>query len=139
MTSTTSLVPARQPSAPALIKIDILGRMKRTREQRERILDEYGRSGLSGPKFASLCGVKYQTFANWLQRRKRQRHAYPKRKPQRRAVARVQWLEALVQPAAPGSDPGLLLHLPGGVRTQISNDQHIQLAAALVRALEKSC
>jgi len=43
-----------------------MGRMQRTPEQRERILDEYERSGLSGPKFAAVCGVKYQTFAAWL-------------------------------------------------------------------------
>jgi transposase len=112
--------------------------MRRTREQRERILDAYGRSGLSGPKFAALCGVKYQTFATWRQRRKRQRRAYPKRRP-RRSAARVQWLEASVQPAAPSTVSGLLLHLPGGVRAEISNEHQAGLAASLVRILEKSC
>jgi len=66
MTSTTGLVAAPEPT---LVKTDVLGRMNRTHEQRQRILDEYERSGLSGPKFAALCGVKYQRFANWLQRR----------------------------------------------------------------------
>lgn len=135
MTSTTGLVPATGPTVATFIKTDVLGRLQRTREQRERILDEYRRSGLSGRKFAALCGVKYQTFATWLQRRKRQR----KCKPRRRANTQVQWLEALVQPSALDTAPGLLLRLPGGVHTRISNDQHIQLAAALVRALEKSC
>jgi transposase len=135
MTSTTSLVAATELT---LLKTDVLGRTHHTCEQRERILDEYEHSGLSGPKFAALCGVKYQTFATWLQRRKRQRRAYPKRRPQRKVSARVQWLEASVQPAA-ASAKGLLLQLPGGVRTQISHQHHIALAAALVRALEKSC
>ena len=139
MTSTTSLVPASEPTEPALIKTDVLGRMQRTREHRERILDEYERSGLSGPKFAALCGVKYQTLATWLQRRKRRRQAHPKRQPQRKAGTRVQWLEASVQPAAASTVTGLLLQLPGGVRAQISNQHHIALAAALVRALEKPC
>ena len=139
MTSTTSLVAAAEPAEPTLIKTDVLGRMQRTPEQRERILDEYERSGLSGPKFAALCGVRYQTFATWLQRRKRQRNAYPKRQPQRKASPRVQWLEASVQPAAAGTGIGLLLQLPGGVRAQISNEHDIALAAALVRALEKPC
>jgi len=135
MTSTTSLVPATELT---LLKTDALGRTHHTREQRERILDEYEHSGLSGPKFAALCGVKYQTFATWLQRRKRKRGAYPKRRPQRKVSTRVQWLEASVQPAA-ASSTGLLLQLPGGVRAQISREHHIALAAALVRALEKSC
>jgi hypothetical protein len=138
MTSTTGLVTAPEASAARLIKTDVLGRIHRTREQRERILDEYERSGLSGPKFAAFCGVRYQTFATWLQRRKRARSAYPKRRP-RRKVARVQWLEASVQPTLPPTATGLLLQLPGGVRAQISNQQHIPLAAALVRALEKPC
>jgi len=136
MTSTTSLVPASEPTEPRLIKTDVLGRMHRTPEQRERILDEYERSGLSGPKFATLCGVKYQTFASWLARRKSRRQAGPKRP--RREAAQVQWLEASVRPAQ-ASNAGLLLQLPGGVRAQISNQYDIALAAALVRALEKPC
>lgn len=139
MTSTTALVPATGSSSATLIRTDVLGRMHHTREQRGRILDEYERSGLSGPKFAALCGVKYQTFATWLQRRKRLRNGYLRRKPRRKAVPRVQWLEASVQPAAPSTGTGLLLQLPGGVRAQISNPHHIALAAALVRALEKPC
>jgi hypothetical protein len=134
MTSTTELVPVPSATAASLIKTDVLGRMHRTREQRERILDEYERSGLSGPKFAAFCGVKYQTFATWWQRRKRAR-----KRRARRKVARVQWLEASVQPALPSTATGLLLQLPGGVRAQVSSQQHIPLAAALVRALEKPC
>ena len=113
--------------------------MHRTPEQRERILDEYERSGLSGPKFAALCGVKYQTFASWLARRKSQRQARSKRQPQRKPLTPVRWLEASVQPAAACATTGLLLQLPGGVRAQINHPHHIALAAALVRALEKPC
>lgn len=138
MTCTTSLIPATEPTEPNLIRTDALGRARHTREQRERILDEYERSGLSGAKFAAVCGVKYQTFATWLQRRTRQRNEYPKGQPRRKAAAEVRWLEASVQPAA-ASNTGLLLQLPGGVLTQVSNEHHIALAAALVRALEKPC
>jgi hypothetical protein len=138
MTSTTSLVPATETTPPSLIRTDVLGRMHRTAEQRERILDEYERSGLSGPKFAALCGVKYQTFAYWLARRKSQRQARSKHRPARKALPQVRWLEASVQPTAVGVH-GLLLQLPGGVRAQLSHPHHIALAAALVLALEKPC
>ena len=118
----------------------MLGRMHRTLEQRERILDEYERSGLSGPKFAALCGVKYQTFAAWLARRKSRRQALSsKRRPLRKAATQVRWLEASVQPTAASTTAGLLLQLPGGIRAQINHPHHIALAAALVRALEKPC
>jgi hypothetical protein len=138
MTSTTSLVSATDSTQPTLIRTDVLGRMQRTPEQRERILDEYERSGLSGPKFAALCGVKYQTFASWLARRKSRRQAHSKHPARRKAATPVRWLEGSVQPAG-ASTTGLLLQLPGGVRAQISNDHHIPLTAALVRALEKPC
>ena len=141
MTTTTELVPATPPPESVLIKTDVRGRMKHTHEQRERILDEFEHSGLSGPKFAALCGVKYQTFATWRHSRKQRRSLHPKRRSGRRAkaTARVQWLEASVQPAAPSAGAGLMLHLSGGARAEITHPQHIGLAAALVRALEKPC
>ena len=138
MTSTTSLVAATDSSAPSLIKTDVLGRMHRTGQEREQILDEYEHSGLSGPKFAALCGVKYQTFAAWLARRNNRKQVHLQRRPRRKPATQVRWLEASVQPAAT-SAPGLMLQLPGGVRAQIAHPSHIPLAAALVRALEKSC
>jgi hypothetical protein len=139
MTSTTSLVPTAEATPLDFIKTDARGRLHRTPEQRERVLDEYERSGLSGPKFAALCGVKYQTFASWLARRKSQRQAHPKRRLSRKAATQVRWLEASVQPATAAAAVGLLLQLPGGTRTQISHPHQIALAAALVRALEKPC
>ncbi len=138
MTSTTSLVPATEPSAPSLIKTDALGRMHRTRHQREQILEEYERSGLSGAKFAALCGVKYQTFAAWLARRKSPKQAHPQRRRQLKGTPPIRWLEASVQPAATSAS-GLLLQLPGGVRTQLVSSAQVPLAAVLVRALEKPC
>jgi hypothetical protein len=140
MKSTTSLVPTTAPTEPTLIKTDVLGRMHRTCEQRQQILNEYERSGLSGPKFAALCGVKYQTFASWLQRRKRERNLLANRPCRPGATKKVQWLEARLQPGdQPPSGTGLLVHLPGGARAEITHPQHIGLAAALVRALEKPC
>ena len=41
--------------------------------QWEALLDAFERSGLSGMKFAALHGVKYPSFANWVQQRKRRR------------------------------------------------------------------
>lgn len=139
MTSMTGLVAVKETSGESLIKTDVLGRIKRTREQRERILDEYERSGLSGPKFAALCGVKYQTFANWLQRRKQGRRAHAKQRPATKAAAKVQWLEARLPSVAPPAAVALLLQLPGGVRAEITSREQVSLAAALVRALGEPC
>jgi hypothetical protein len=48
MTSTSNLIAGAGSTASSLIKTDAKGRMHRTREQREHILDEHERSGLSG-------------------------------------------------------------------------------------------
>ncbi len=56
----------------SLIRQDRLGRMRFTREQRESLLDAYEASGLTGPQFAALHGVAYQTFATWAQKRRKQ-------------------------------------------------------------------
>jgi transposase len=141
METTTSLVPASDAATePVLLKTDVLGRVKHTREQRERILEEFERSGLSGASYAALVGVKYQTFATWVQARKRGRPTSPKRKPRRQQTGQVKWLEAVVrQTTVPAGGTGLLLHLPGGVSAELTSDQHARLAAALVHALEKAC
>jgi transposase-like protein len=140
METTTSLV---QASEPVLLKTDVLGRVKRTREQRERILDEFERSGVSGCKFAALVGVKYQTFATWLQQRKRQPRASPKSKRAAKTPAQLKWFEAVAQnTAAPQScanAESLLVQLPGGARAELTSSHQVALLAALVRALGKLC
>ena len=55
----------------SLVKIDRRGRLRYAPEQRAALIEAYVASGLSGPKFAALHGVSYQTFAAWLQKRKR--------------------------------------------------------------------
>jgi ribosomal protein S12 methylthiotransferase accessory factor YcaO len=122
-----------------VLKTDRLGRVQTPKARREELLDEFERSGLSGIKFAALTGVKYPTFAAWLKRR-RQRNAIASvpAKP----VDSMRWLEAVVEQAqSPGvpNSAGLVLELPGGARLQIGNVNQAVLAAALVRALEKSC
>lgn len=66
-------VPSTGASEGSLIKIDRMGRMRFTREQREKILDAYETSGASGTDFAKIHGIKYQTLATWVQRRRRER------------------------------------------------------------------
>jgi hypothetical protein len=41
-----------------VLKSDAVGWVKRTHAQREQLLDEFERSGLSGTKFAALAGIK---------------------------------------------------------------------------------
>ena len=61
------------PSEDRVLKTDAKGRVQTPPARRESLLDEFERSGLSGKKFAALIGVKYQTFANWAQKRRKER------------------------------------------------------------------
>lgn len=53
------------------------------------------------------------------------------------AGQQVAWLEAVVQQGASSANASLVLQLPGGARAEIATPHHVDLAAALVRALEK--
>src|SRR5262249_14332648 len=56
----------------------VSGRKKTLAARREQLVDEFERSGLSGCKSAELAGLKYQTFATWVQKRRRQNGTYAK-------------------------------------------------------------
>jgi transposase-like protein len=51
----------------SLVKFDRRGRLRYAPEQKVALIEAYAASGLSGPKFAALHGVNYQTFAAWLE------------------------------------------------------------------------
>lgn len=111
------------------VSLDTKGRVRASKEQRRLILAEYERSGLSAVRFARLAGLKYSTFAGWLQR-------YRRAKPKGPAKP-VRLLEAVVSPPEPSAS--LVLHLPGGVRVEIGDVPQAELAAALVRSLARPC
>jgi hypothetical protein len=127
MTSMTESAPA------SLLKTDVLGRVKTPAARREQLLDEFEKSGASGQQFAELVGVKYQTFATWVQQRKRRRAAATKHK-----TSKVRWLEATVSPGDNHDSHGhLIVQLPAGARLEISRVKQIPMAAALLQALAK--
>jgi transposase-like protein len=126
-----------------VLKTDVLGRVRTPVERREALLEEFERSGVSGKKFAALVGVNYQTFASWVQQRRKARGQYPLvgKKP----GARVRVPEALhlveaviasegIEKTGTGGR-GLCLQLPGGVRMEIHDARQAALAAELLRAL----
>lgn len=123
-----------------ILKTDVLGRVKTPAARREQLLDEFECSGLSGQKFAELAGLRYQTFASWAQKRRRQRGDYPASKVPPRTTDSTRWLEAVVdgvQTRCDKESPALPVLLPGGARLEISCTRQIPLAVALFRELEK--
>ena len=118
----------------AVLKIDEVGRVRTPVARRESLLDEFEGSGLSGPKFAALTGIKYQTFAGWAAKRRRQRLSVT---ATAKPAAPARWLEAVV---APAQNPAvLILQLAGGIRMEVADEKQAALAAVLVRALGHPC
>jgi transposase-like protein len=129
-----SAKPSDSPPTVAVISklpatLDSKGRVRTSREQRRVILAEFERSGLSAAQFARQTGLKYPTFATWVQQYRRTKR--PKPKPPLRL------LEAVVAP--PPVETILLVHLPGGARVELRDGRQLPLVVALVRALEQSC
>ena len=113
-----------------ILKTDRFGRVKVSAARRNALLDEYECSGLSGMEFAAMMGIKYPTFATWVQKRRIERD-----KP---AVPKARWLEALLP--AGGQDqpqaPSIILSLPGGSKLSMATPAEAGIVAELLLALE---
>jgi hypothetical protein len=118
-----------------VIKRDGQGRVRMPAVQREKLLEEFERSGISGPQFAAVVGVKYQTLAGWA--RKRRQRSEAKVISPVPPVAAARWLEAEV--AGVPATATLILQLPGGARVEVAEAKQAALAAVLVRALAGPC
>lgn len=130
----------RSESGAEILKTDKRGRVRSTPERRREMLEQYDKSGLSGPKFARVTGLKYQTLASWLQRRRREREKVsPAVSPAGQPA--VQWLETVIdqaQSTSPLASSGLLVRLPSGATLEVAHLSQASLAAALLRAWEKA-
>jgi hypothetical protein len=122
----------------SILKTDTKGRVQTPAARRESLLDEFEKSGLSASKFAALVGVKYQTFAAWAARRRKQGAVKTPANP----VDPVRWLEAVVQEAQtpqPRQPSMVIVRLPGGAQLELADSKQVTVAAALLRALESPC
>lgn len=129
--------------AEELLRVDALGRVRTTKERREGLLDEFERSGVVAAEFVRMVGIKYSTFASWVQKRRRARGGYralfqaAAAATSRAALPGPCFVEAKVErgSAGPGSVATLRVELPCGVRMEIADGSQASLAAALLRAL----
>jgi hypothetical protein len=131
-------------SSESVLKRDVVGRVVTPCAKREELLDEFERSALSGAEFARLVGVKYQTFAGWVQRRRHARGAYGVRRPMttpQAAAAGLRLVEAVVASTtrpAPMAGLELRIDLPGGASVTVGDSMQAALAAQLLKALATS-
>ena len=117
--------------ADEVLKRDALGRVRTPRARREAVVEEFEQSGVSAKKFAALVGVNYQTFASWVQARRKARGQHPA------AAGPVRLWEAVLeggacQPRDAAGAPGLWIELPGGSRMSVASPVQLAMAAELV-------
>lgn len=123
-----------------ILKTDRRGRVRTPPERREALLEEFDRSGLSLTRFAELAGVRYSTFATWLQHRRFRAGAAPQGKEKDRRKP-VRFAEVLVDgtlPPAPAVACALKVSLPGGAHMVLTEASQVPLAARLIGALNPS-
>jgi hypothetical protein len=109
-----------------VLKTDARGRVWTPAVDRERILDEFERSGVPATKFAAVVGIKYQTLASWIQKRRKTR-GVETAKP-----AALNWVEAAVECRTTGGS--LAVRLPGGVTITVCDAAQAGLAGELLRS-----
>lgn len=107
---------------------DRRGRVSWPKERREQLLDEYERSGLSQAAFARGAGVRYPTFAHWVQERRRDAGGHPA-KP---AGAAPRFVELGVPRSIVPPAGTLSVTLPDGV---VASGSDPRALAGLVRML----
>jgi hypothetical protein len=133
MTGTTEAV--------EILKTDALGRVKVTEQRREALLDEFERGEMNAAQFAEFVGVKYQTFATWIQKRRKERTIAkgPKATLPLPDGPQMQWAEAVLVQDTDKEPTGTKLNVivPGGIRIEIADASQTELAADLILALQR--
>ena len=112
-------------SKSELLKLDTLGRARTSREKREEILDAFEASGISGASFAKSHGIRYTTFANWVQRR-------------RKLKAEAQGVPGFAQVVVRAENApraALRIALPGGANVHLHTPEDAVIAAVLLREI----
>ena len=122
-----------QNESETILRRDANGRVHTPPHKREEILDAFEQSGLSGPKFAELHGLNYQTFATWRRRRKNDNG-------QAHETNGFTFLE--IEPSngqaliPSNSSDVLAVDLAGGHRLSVSSAGQVMLAAELIKRLK---
>ena len=102
-------------------------------------MEEYERGGLSAAKFAEMVGVKYSTFANWAQKRRKERAGGDRSGKSEGAGKPIRLVEAMVETnGVVGSRTvagALVVELPGGARMQVESESQVRLGAQLLVAI----
>ena len=119
-----------------ILKSDGAGRVQTPAERQVALVREFERSGLSGPRFAAMAGVKYQTFATWRRKHGGEAVSRP------RVEGKLTLVEAVAGAGngnGNGNGNGVTIDLPGGARLCVQHAGQVTVAAALIKQLAAPC
>lgn len=128
-----TLIVDSDPSG-ALIRSNSKGRVLVPAAQRDALLDSFERSGQSGVAFCRQHGLKYPTFATWVQKRRGER---PAREPGAAEERHPAFLE-VVSTAPVQASGALAITLADGTRIDITCRNHLPWVTELLRHLSSS-
>jgi hypothetical protein len=116
-----------------ILKRDAGGRVMVPLARQIELVREYERSGLSGPKFAAMAGLSYQTFATW--RRKHGTLPLMRTRTGNSTQSNgLTWMEAVLG-SKDSACSGIVLLLPGGAKVELTRPEQAVLAAELLKAI----
>jgi hypothetical protein len=115
--------------------------MRTTPEHRVALVRAFEGSAMSGPEFCAYHGIKYQTFATWIQKHRRATGAYPsstsgaQQCPPLLSLTLAE-VEIPETPCLPSAHPdGIGIRLPGGASLLLESANQLPLVTALLREL----
>jgi len=132
----TTSTDTTSPPRLQLLKTDTLFRVRTPATQRAALLDLHERGTLSAKAFAAAHGIKYPTFAAWVQKRRKASAAGVGSEGGPPESSSLRWVEAAL-PQQPTSGQGACcLEFPHGVKLTLSHESQLPLAAQLITGCE---
>lgn len=115
-----------------LLKTDTRFRVRTPAAQRDALLDLYERGTLTAKAFAAAHGIKYSTFAVWVQQRRKRAVTDVADAGRSSDSSPLRWVETVL-PHPPTSTQGLCcLEFPHGIKLTLSHEAQLPLAARLI-------
>jgi len=103
-------------------------RQRYSQEHKDRLLEEFRRSGTTARDFASLHGLKYPTFCSWVKKSRQGPAAGEAALPEGPGFI-------LAEIGGESDGGGLVAMLPAGVRVHAGSSAEVRLLAELIKAL----
>jgi hypothetical protein len=113
----------------AVLRADRVGRVRVGEERRLALLEEFDRSHLSAQAFAELVGVRYSTFAGWIQRRRASRGV---KTSSAWSGSPIKLVEAVLDSCVQHPLPALVVELGGGAKVEVRSREQLALVAELL-------